>query len=190
MSDSTDDDDGQSKFYSLIGYSITRWAHAEAAVYHLCRLCLGSSERLAAIVFYRTPSLDGRLQLVSEMIPAALELDDAEAKKNPLVREWLEILKAMNDQKQVRNHLAHQPVTSRMNASISLSDPARNRVESFVSVPQSPQEALRRRASRVEVRAEELEPHYRAVEAATGRLWSLYEALEKALADARAKLPE
>jgi hypothetical protein len=55
----------EDKFYMEIGLTITRWADLEEALFELCKLALGAPEAQAAVVFYRTPSLEGRIRLTS-----------------------------------------------------------------------------------------------------------------------------
>jgi hypothetical protein len=50
------------EFYKLFGQCIKKWADVEGTLFELCVRCLKTSRRqAAAIVYYKSPTIDSRL---------------------------------------------------------------------------------------------------------------------------------
>jgi hypothetical protein len=99
------------EFYQRVGQCITEWANVERQLFRLCSFALGTGPERAAIIYYRTPTLDSRLDLVAELIrtklPRRIKADGGH--DHPLVTEWTTIIKYVKALLQTRNFIAHQP---------------------------------------------------------------------------------
>jgi hypothetical protein len=99
------------EFYQWVGQCITEWANVERQLFRLCNFALGAGPELAAIIYYRTPTLDSRLDLVEELIqtklPRKIKADGGH--DHQLVTEWKTIIKDVKALLQTRNFIAHQP---------------------------------------------------------------------------------
>jgi len=90
------------EFYKWVGHSITAWADVETWLFQLCWRSIGSSEgskKRAAIVYFRTPSLDARIKLVDELVNTVLPKPAPESgtHTNADVRKWNELKKSLKD---------------------------------------------------------------------------------------------
>lgn len=99
------------KFYSALGQCITIWSHIEGRMFLISQLCLGTSESLAAIVFFRTPSLEGKASLTNDLISHYLEPEPRKSGKHapPLLKRWSKIHSKIKQRIAFRNYIAHQP---------------------------------------------------------------------------------
>ena len=88
-------------FFANIGYAITRWAHVDQHLFDFCHFALNTSERKAALVFYRSPNLSEHLVLTDILMRESL-------RKKPL-EEWTTIKAAIDRLLPFRNQLAHDP---------------------------------------------------------------------------------
>ncbi len=99
------------EFYQWVGQCITEWANVERQLFRLCNFALGAGPERTAIIYYRTPTLDSRLDLVEELIrtklPRRIKADGSH--DHPLVIEWKTIIKDVKDLLQTRNLIAHHP---------------------------------------------------------------------------------
>jgi len=114
MTDSPDTAERRSdEFHMHVGYCIAEWAKVEEELFRICWQCLGSGARQAAVVYYRSPSLDTRLTLVDELVESVMP--QAERKSgghpHPVFKMWVQIKTELTNLKPIRNHLAHHPVT-------------------------------------------------------------------------------
>jgi hypothetical protein len=99
------------EFYQWVGQCITEWANVEHQLFRLCNFALGAGPECAAIIYYRTPTLARRLELVEELIqtklPRRRKADGGH--DHLLVTEWTTIIKNVKALLQTRNFIAHQP---------------------------------------------------------------------------------
>jgi hypothetical protein len=65
-------DPERDEFYMWIGHCISAWAKVEERLFKICWHSLRAPKTQAAIVYFRTPSLDARLSLVDELVKSAL----------------------------------------------------------------------------------------------------------------------
>src|SRR4051812_31103108 len=72
MTDSSDKLPKKVEFYMYVGFCITAWAKVEEDLFDISQDLLGCSKEKAAIVYYRTPSMRARLELVDELMSTAL----------------------------------------------------------------------------------------------------------------------
>jgi hypothetical protein len=109
----------QVEFYMLVGLCIKEWSKVEERLFRFCALILGSDDEKAAIVYSRTPSIEGRLKLADELVRSILpERDKKDGGHDHLVvREWSTIQKEITKLLSMRNFLAHAPVEQKLHSS-------------------------------------------------------------------------
>lgn len=113
------------EFYQWIGICITSWAKVENILFSICGIALGSTDESAAIIYYRTPTLDSRLSLTDELVRLKLpkkEKPDG-GHDDSLVTEWVEIEKSIRALLAFRNAMAHQPVYMAASVDITVVSP-------------------------------------------------------------------
>ena len=102
------------EFYRLIGKCIKEWAHVENELFEICVLALKVPRKQAAIIYYKSPSIDARLNLADELLPASLPPPQRPKKDGghdpPLVSRWKKISGDIRELLPIRNLLAHAPV--------------------------------------------------------------------------------
>jgi hypothetical protein len=105
------------EFHLMIGECITQWASVEEELFQICRTCLGCSLERAAIVYYRTPTIASRLDLINELLTTVLPQRKPRSAEHiipdPDTKLWNQISKDLGDLLKTRNRLAHHPVTVR-----------------------------------------------------------------------------
>lgn len=62
----------RNEFYQLIGKCIKEWAMVEEKLFELFVFALKAPRKQAAIVYYRCPTIDARLNLTDKLIRAIL----------------------------------------------------------------------------------------------------------------------
>jgi hypothetical protein len=85
-----------------------------ASIRDLC-IVFGQHARQAAIVYYRTPTLDARIQLTDELIRTVLpeRHEQQGGHDHEDVQTWNRVRKEIADILPIRNRLAHRPVSNR-----------------------------------------------------------------------------
>lgn len=103
--------DPNQEFFETLGRCIAVWASVDEELFRLFQCCVGPVEQ-AAIIFYRMPGLDVRLNTTDELIRSLLPKRTQKNGKHEhkSVRIWKEIFNRIKDQLAVRRRLAHQPV--------------------------------------------------------------------------------
>ena len=101
-----------SKFYELLGRCVSAWAIVDEELFLIFRFCLGPYEQ-SAIIFYRTPGLDLRLHLTTEIVLSALPKSEKKSGAHPHrhVKAWDRIVIDFQKLLSVRRRLAHHPVS-------------------------------------------------------------------------------
>jgi hypothetical protein len=109
----------------MIGNCITQWAHVQDEIFEICLQCLGCSRENAAIVYYRTPTMDARMNLADELVTVALPKPPRKSggRDYPDLKAWTDIGTQFNALKTPRNQMAHHPVWFRV-AGLFRGDPA------------------------------------------------------------------
>jgi hypothetical protein len=81
------------EFHMYVGFCITAWAKVEEQLFRICVECLKTSDEKTAIVYYRTPSLSARLELLDELVRATLprKLRKSGGHDLPIVKSWKDI---------------------------------------------------------------------------------------------------
>ena len=102
---------GIERFYALVGQCITEWAIVDELLFHLCLHSIGKPQQ-SAIVYYRTPGIDIRLNLVDELVKAILPVwsHRSGTHPHPDVSKWNQIVKDVKAILATRRRIAHQPV--------------------------------------------------------------------------------
>lgn len=108
-------------FYSWIGKCITAWAQVEKRLFTICHRSLNTTKQRAAIIYYRTPTIDSRLKLVDELVRTALPIKQRKngGHDHKDVIYWDKLRKDITAHFPLRNRIAHQPVTRREYPEIS-----------------------------------------------------------------------
>jgi hypothetical protein len=101
------------EFFEMIGNCIAEWANVEDVLFNICWQCLGSSKEVAAVVYYRTSTIDGRMTLIDELVKLTLPKRERRSggKDHADVRLWNKIEADFGKLKEQRNQIAHHPVT-------------------------------------------------------------------------------
>ncbi len=92
-----------------IGRCISEWANIEETIFDICCIALCTHIKLAAIVFYKTPSLSARLTLTTELLQALFSKEPG-AHANHILKNWREITATIDELILYRNLMAHQPL--------------------------------------------------------------------------------
>lgn len=103
-------EEDKQRFYAALGEAIAEWANLEDILFRVSHGILGCSKERAAIVFYRTPTLDSRLALTHDLIVSHLPRHQAGEQPDFRLKLWNEIRSRIRAQLPTRNHLAHHPV--------------------------------------------------------------------------------
>jgi hypothetical protein len=138
------------EFFLMVGNCITEWARVEDALFNICWRCLGGSKETAAIVYYRTPSIDVRMSLTDELVKSVLpkRARKSGGHDHSDVKLWNDIETDFRDLQQPRNQIAHHPVTvqqRRFSANDAVGTPI---FESWFEIYVSQAEQLRERSTR------------------------------------------
>jgi hypothetical protein len=99
-------------FFTWVGKCITSWSRVEDHLFEICHKVLGCTKRRAAIVYYRTPTIDARLSLTDELLLSLLPKKDPPigGHDHADVRAWNDIRKSIIALLPDRNRIAHHPV--------------------------------------------------------------------------------
>ena len=101
------------EFFETLGRCIAAWATVDEELFRNFRECLGPHEQ-SAIIFYRTPGLDVRLNLTDEIVKSVfLRTDQSNAHPPPGVKAWNALVSKFKTLLHVRRRLAHHPVGQR-----------------------------------------------------------------------------
>lgn len=100
------------EFNMLIGQCITAWSKVEERLFDICWHCLGSPKEQAAIVYYRTPTVDARLTLADELVKSVLPKPARKSGGHPhsSVKKWNKLEADLKSKLAIRRRIAHQPV--------------------------------------------------------------------------------
>ncbi len=98
------------EFHQTMGECIANWAHVEDRLFHYCWAVLGCTKQQAAIVYCKTPTIDSRLVLVTELLPTIFPEIPTNGHQGPYpIQIWTGIAEAMRKLLKTRNKIAHQP---------------------------------------------------------------------------------
>jgi len=157
------------EFFAALGQAITEWAYVEEELFHICASVLKTRQDHAAIVYYRTPSLDARLTLTNDLASSILPKKEKAGAHTPKISQrWNEIIKDIRNIISVRNQLAHSPTAPIVNASQSGTGSARFDFSytSYVSAT----EKLRGRSTKADLSLKDVLVHTKDVSQIINRL--------------------
>jgi len=98
------------EFYMWVGMCIADWAMVEDELFRICWNALSCPQKQAAIVFFRSPALENRLTLTSELVQAILPKTKSGKQPHADLKLWNEIVSKFEKLRPVRNMIAHHPV--------------------------------------------------------------------------------
>lgn len=146
----------------MIGNCITEWAQVENALFEICWRALQCPKERAAIVYYRTPTIDARLKLTNELVKSALPKRERKAggHDHSDVKEWNDIVAGFEKLLRIRSQIAHHPLMWRLRPT-EVPDPVGGVVvESWFEIYVSHSEALREGSSKYKpLKLEDLQNH-------------------------------
>jgi hypothetical protein len=132
----------------------------ERQLFRLCNSALGAGPECAAIIYYRTPTLDSRIDLVTELIrtklPRRKKADGGH--DHPLVTEWTTIIKDVKALLQTRNFIAHQP--HKETEHWVWTDEESGEATSWVEIYRNFHERLRKKSKKTAIMAYSLPSHH------------------------------
>jgi hypothetical protein len=176
-------------FSMMVGYCIAQWASVEDILFLICHHALSCPRPQAAVVYYRTPQLDARFTLVSDLLSFILPQTESGGAKHDDVKEWDSIEKHFkNNLLPVRNRIAHHPVGMRYEAISSLHVSRDVHIDSWFHIYESSQERLRGRPPKSELLIGDLRNHLMATAKAKARLYQFHH--ERLIKHVQAQFPQ
>jgi len=163
------------EFYQLIGQCIKEWAKVEEKLFELCVFALKAPRKQTAIVYYKSPTLDTRLNLVDDLVRAILPQRERKdgGHDHPHVIAWTKLHKAIKDVLPERNLLAHAPVKEveavQTRMPLTGPDPFVT-LASWLEIVMSEGEKLRGRGEKKPIRTNDLTEHLAAVQFLSSRI--------------------
>jgi hypothetical protein len=101
------------EFYMYVGLCITAWAKIEEELFNICVDALGCTQERASIVYYRTPTVRSRMDLVDELVSTVIPRPKKDgAHPHEDTKTWRGLKKKLADLSEVRRKIAHQPVNN------------------------------------------------------------------------------
>jgi hypothetical protein len=156
----TDDHQKQrERFFSLVGYAITRWAYIDRSLFDFCKFALNANDIKTAIIFYRSPSIGDHLELTNALMSAS--------GLPPETLEWWNLIaQVAKDQLPYRNDLAHNPPVQ--TAHITVVGEHVTKTEQWTEIQTEPTKLLhkskRSSARKISATADQVSDHIRKVE--------------------------
>lgn len=98
------------KFHLALGYCVAKWAEIEDQLFRLCWTALRSPIKQAAIIYYRTPSIDARLTLATELVSSLYPRKVSGEHDSEDMKRWRSLEADIRELLRIRNRLAHHPV--------------------------------------------------------------------------------
>lgn len=166
------------EFFQRVGQCITQWSEIENELFRLCHLSLRCTLRRAAIVYYRTPSIEGRIALTDELIKSLLPQRDKidGGHDHPSVKEWNNIISEIRSLLPQRNMIAHSPIQP-VQINIMKFDPPYSRrfrkvrEEYMVESYRSKAEIYRGKAKQITLSPKDLLNHHTSVKTFVKKLY-------------------
>jgi hypothetical protein len=160
----------QDQFFAALGRAITDWAYLEQELFEITAKILGCTRERAAIVFYRTPTIESRITLTRDLVYSALPGHRPGEQPHPSVTIWEELQGDIKDNLSIRNRLAHHSVTHVVDIYQS-EDGKEHKIEIRQASYISQTEHLRKGGQPLEALGiEEIEAHIRVVHFLINRL--------------------
>ncbi len=169
------------EFYKWVGICIKAWATVEDRLFDLCKFALKADPKHVSIIYYRTPTIDSRLNLTTDLIESILpkrERPDGGHEHPTVIIIWRKLVKDIKDLLSIRNQLAHASVGVVISSKIRIEDNSLISEESWLQVFTSQNEKLRG-TEKPPIKDSELPAHYAAVQDLVKRLAEFLELLAK-----------
>lgn len=149
------------EFHMAMGYCIAAWAQVDDELFRIFCDCIGPYDQ-SAIIYYRTPGLEVRLNLTEEIVRTTLLPSWARpGNADPRMKAWKPIAKDFRDLLAVRRRIAHHPVAGRVENGVPTADTA---APSWFEIYVGAHERLRDSAAKLPaLRADDLRKHLIAV---------------------------
>lgn len=98
-------------FYMMVGHCITEWAKVDDELFRIFSDCVGPYEQ-SAIIYYRTPGLNVRLELTDEIVKSVLPRPPRKSggHAHPSVTAWKDTVEGFRGLLGTRRRIAHQPI--------------------------------------------------------------------------------
>jgi hypothetical protein len=110
ITDNPSPDKEHDDFFKWIGICIKQWALIERELFELCSLVLKVDTKYVSIIYYRTPSVEGRISLTDDLLKALWPKTSGEHDAAEL-RSWKELRNTIRGLLAVRNLIAHAPIS-------------------------------------------------------------------------------
>jgi hypothetical protein len=179
----TDDpfpDQKHEDFFKWVGVCIKEWANIEKGLFDICSFVLAADPKHVSIIYYRTPSLEGRLSLTNDLLQSFFPKTPGEH-DHPKMIIWTNILGEIRDLVSARNFLAHSPITHQISVKVQLDQNLSSGKiighDSWLEVATSANEKLKTGVSK-SLRVDDLPAHHSAVRALWKRLVEFSENLK------------
>src|SRR5258708_5361691 len=75
------------RFHNAIGLCITEWANIDERIFRIFQTCVGPIKQ-CAIIYYRTPGLDVRVNLTEEIVASRFPSLKPGEHPHRLLKEW------------------------------------------------------------------------------------------------------
>lgn len=162
-----------------LGRCIKRWAFVEDNLFNICNIALGTERHLAAVVFFRTPNIEARISLVSDLLHARFFPRGKKPGEHnpPELKAWKKLADRMRDLLPFRNLIAHSPTGTSVLHTVGRT-PDEDRIEWHFRVAQHLDDMKRKPGKISAARQADLETHYAAVKAVVVDLRELSKQLE------------
>ncbi len=164
------------EFMLMVGSCVTEWATIDSELFHICWECLDCSKEQAAIVYFRTPTIEARRTLANDLLLTVLPKKERlnGGKDHADVVKWSEIMRDLGNLLRIRNRIAHQPVSHKIEYAragiMRVGDPLWvSWFESHVSEHERPK--ARQAGENRPLKLSDLEDHLMAIEKLSGELF-------------------
>ena len=163
-------------FFKWVGICIKEWAYIEKVIFDLCSYVLKADRKHVAIIYYRTPTLEGRLALTNDLLQSIFPKKAGEH-DNPKLVIWTKIFKEIRNLAPARNVLAHSPIRYKVSIKAQIDktgQPAKViNQESWIEIATSENERLKTGEDK-SYRVDDLPKYHAAVRALWDRLLNFH----------------
>jgi hypothetical protein len=170
------------EFYKWVGICIKVWATVEDRMFDLCKLILKADPKHVSIIYYRTPTIDAKLTLTTDLIETVLPQRERKSggKDHPDVVKWNRLVKETKNLLKVRNQLAHASVGIVLGSRINVQDNTLISQDSWLQVFTGKNEQLRGK-EKPTIKDSDLPEHYTAVRNLANRFGEFQKLLSERL---------
>lgn len=178
--------EAEDEFFVWVGRSIKCWSKVEQNLFDICFLTLHPHRLAAGVVYWRQPSLDVRLNLLTDLLEARLDPAMEGSKRPPpsLLKQWPPLREKLRSLLSFRNFVAHHPAWFRFEVAKEdgdKGDGARWDYKEFWHTRQNLDDEARRPSKHKEVGVADMKEHVATVIALNHQLRDFVIALEPLL---------